>query len=254
VGTVDFLTFKLFYMEEMTLQQEGLSLAQRNMLDYFNTLDVKYVAEDAVYKNLNTGEVYTGRAEIAGMLHYIYRVAFDAHAAFENFIITDDKAVAEGYFRGRHTGQFLGIDAINGEVNVPLCVTYNLKDGLIREAHIFMAADVMRQQLGVPGSRTRTNFVVRDIFKLKFGHFREAKALLDEAAEKKMLPEAKQARVLTDFTGDSYRLIFEEGFDRLSEYEISLSSSMKTREWQEWYERFKPFVESSHREILRQVY
>jgi len=59
--------------------------------------------------------------------------------------------------------------------------------------------------------------------------------------------------VLTDFTGDAYRLIFEEGFDNLADYEISLSSSMKTEEWQKWYERFKPNVERSHREILKQV-
>ena len=77
--------------------------------------------------------------------------------------------------------------------------------------------------------------------------------LLDEAMEKDMLPEAQQARVLTDFTGDAYRLVFEEGFNSLTDYEISLTSSMRTAEWQEWYERFKPLVERSHREILKQV-
>ena len=80
-----------------------------------------------------------------------------------------------------------------------------------------------------------------------------SKKLLEEATQKNMLPEAQQARVLTDFTGDAYRLIFEEGFENLADYEISLTSSMKTPEWQEWYERFKPHVERSHREILKQV-
>jgi len=94
---------------------------------------------------------------------------------------------------------------------------------------------------------------VRDIFQLKFGHFRDAKKLLDEAAEKQMLPEAQQMRVLTDFTGESYRLIFEEGFDNLADYEVSLTSSMKAEEWQQWYEKFKPHVEKSYREILRQI-
>ena len=115
--------------------------------------------------------------------------------------------------------------------------------------------EVLMQQLGVAASAPalKSAFVVRDIFQLKFGHYREAKKLLDEAAEKRMLPEAQQMRVLTDFTGDSYRLIFEEGFENLADYEISLGSSMKADEWQEWYERFKPLVEKSHREILRQV-
>jgi hypothetical protein len=48
-------------------------------------------------------------------------------------------------------------------------------------------------------------------------------------------------------------MIFEEGFDNLAEYEVSLSSSLKAEEWKQWYELFKPLVERSNREILRQV-
>ena len=96
-------------------------------------------------------------------------------------------------------------------------------------------------------------YIVRDIFHLKFGHYRDVKALMDEATEKKMWPEAKSMRALTDFTGDSYRLIMEEGFDSLGDYEKSMSSGMNQAEWKSWYERFKPHIESSHREILKQV-
>jgi hypothetical protein len=39
-------------------------------------------------------------------------------------------------------------------------------------------------------------YIICDIFQLKFGHYR-------------------LTRVLTDFTGDSYRLIFEEGYNTL---------------------------------------
>jgi len=96
-------------------------------------------------------------------------------------------------------------------------------------------------------------YIVRDIFHLKFGHYKDARALLDEAKNNKMLPDAQNMRVLSDFTGDSYRLIMEEGFDSLEDYEKSLGSDMNQQEWQQWYERFKPHVESSHREILKQV-
>lgn len=242
-------------MDEMTLQKEALTTTQQNMLDYFATHDVKYVAEDAVFTVLNTGEVYKGRADIGAMLHYMYHVAFDAHAEFTNYVITDDKAAADGVFKGKHTGSFAGIPPTNKDVSIPLSVSYNLKDGLIQEARIYMLADVLQQQLGVmaPAAKQKNTFIVRDIFQLKFGHFRDAKKLLDEASEKQMMPEAQQMRILTDFTGDSYRLIFEEGFDNLADYEISLTSSMKTDEWQEWYERFKPHIEKSHREILKQM-
>ena len=96
-------------------------------------------------------------------------------------------------------------------------------------------------------------FIIRDIFHLKFGQYKNAKALLDEAMNSGMLPQAKSTRVLSDFTGDSYRLIFEEGHDTLADYEKSLSGSMGTDEWQQWYEKFKPLVERSHREILKEV-
>jgi hypothetical protein len=96
-------------------------------------------------------------------------------------------------------------------------------------------------------------FIIRDIFQLKFGHYKEAKTLLDDAYSKGMLPEAKSSRILSDFTGDSYRLIFEEGYDTLGEYEKGLTESMGKPDWKKWYEKFKEHVESSHREILKLV-
>lgn len=97
-------------------------------------------------------------------------------------------------------------------------------------------------------------YIVRDIFYLKFGHFRDAKSLLDQANQKGMLPEAQAVRVLSDFTGDSYRLIFEESHKHLADYEQSLTKSMGGQEWKDWYEQFKPHVERSHREILKQIF
>ncbi len=96
-------------------------------------------------------------------------------------------------------------------------------------------------------------YIIRDIFRLRFGHYKEAKALLDEAYSKGLLPDAKSSRILSDFTGDSYRLIFEEGYDSLSDYEKSLAESMDKSNWKKWYTKFKEHVESSHREILKVV-
>lgn len=96
-------------------------------------------------------------------------------------------------------------------------------------------------------------YIVRDIFQLRYGHYRDVKELLDEAMSEKLMPEAKSQRILSDFTGNAYRLIFEEGFDSLAEYEGTLISTMRTDEWQKWYKKFKEHVESSHREILKVV-
>jgi steroid delta-isomerase-like uncharacterized protein len=242
-------------MEETMQKSEALLLAEKNMLDYFQTHDVRYIAEDAVYRNLSTGETYRGRAEIGAMLHYFYKVAFDAKAELVNYIITENKAVVEGLVKGKHIGEIEGIPGTGKDICIPLCVTYLLKNGLIQEAHIYSLDSVMMKQLGVTqaSSNTRTTYLVRDIFYLKYGQYRAAKKLIDEAVAQNLLPHGQQQRMLTDFTGDAYRLIFEEGFDCLDDFESSLTGSMHTEEWQAWYERVKPLVEKGHREILKQV-
>ena len=96
-------------------------------------------------------------------------------------------------------------------------------------------------------------YIVRDIFHLQFGHYREAKELLDEAFKKELMPDIPGGRILTDFTGDAYRLIFELPFNSLAAYEQTLTSNLNEDEWQSWYKKFKPHVLRSYREILKQV-
>ena len=96
-------------------------------------------------------------------------------------------------------------------------------------------------------------FIIRDIFNLRFGEYKNAKILIDDAYSRGLLPEAKSSRILSDFTGDSYRLIFEEGYNSLGEYESALAKSMEKSDWKKWYEKFKAHVASSHREILKVV-
>jgi hypothetical protein len=96
-------------------------------------------------------------------------------------------------------------------------------------------------------------FIIRDIFHLHFGQFKEARQLLEEAYSKGLLPDAKSSRILSDFTGDAYRIILEEGYESLAEYEQSLTVSMGNSDWKKWYEKFKPLVMRSQREILKLV-
>lgn len=96
-------------------------------------------------------------------------------------------------------------------------------------------------------------YIIRDVFHLKFGHYKEAKSLLDDAANKKLLPHTETMRLFTDFTGDAYRLIFEQGVNSLADYENFLQDSMSKDEWKQWYEKFKQHVDTGHREILKQV-
>ena len=242
-------------MEDVTLQKTDLSATERNLLAYFKTHDVQYIAEDAVFHEMSSGKEYRGRAEIGAVMHYLYHVAFDAAAETVNFMMDEEKAMVEGIFKGRHTGEFAGLQPTNREVAVPICVNYTLRNGLIQEARIYMANDVLMLQLGATalGGAVKTTFLIRDIFNLKFGTYRQVKTLLDEAVRKKLIPHAASLRVLTDFTGKAYRLIFEEGYNSLGEFETALTSSMGTEEWQQWYGLFKQYIDSGEREILRQV-
>ena len=125
----------------------SLQETQKNFKAYFESHDVQYVTEDAVFVNMGTGEETRGREAIGAMLHYIYHVAFDAHAETISYIVTEDRAMLEGYFVGRHIGEFAGIPATNKPVRVPLCVTYVLENGFIKSGRVYMLGDVMMRQL-----------------------------------------------------------------------------------------------------------
>lgn len=96
-------------------------------------------------------------------------------------------------------------------------------------------------------------YIVREIFHLHFGRYREAKALIDEANQKHLLLQPPGTRLLTDFTGEGYRLIIELPYATLADYESDLKKELGGSGWKDWYDRFKPLVKSSEREILKQV-
>ena len=122
-------------MEELILEKDVLSTTKENMEAYFQTHDVKYVAEDAVFKHMSTGDEYKGREQIGGMLHYMYHIAFDAKAEITNRIITEKKALLEFNFVGKHIGEFAGMQPTNKAVNVPTCISYDLEDGLKKSSY-----------------------------------------------------------------------------------------------------------------------
>ena len=96
-------------------------------------------------------------------------------------------------------------------------------------------------------------YIIREIFHLQFGRYREAKALIDEGLQKKLLLQPSGSRILTDFTGEGYRLIIELPYATLADYETDLKKEVGGTGWKEWYEQFKSLMRYSEREILKQV-
>jgi hypothetical protein len=134
-------------MQEEITMVPGISVARQNMEAYFKTHDVKYIAEDAVFIHMSDGKRVEGKAAIGDMLHFMYHIAFDARAEFTNSIITENKALVEGRFKGKHIGEINGIAATNKLVDVPMAVSYDLENGLIKEARVYMMVNVLVNQL-----------------------------------------------------------------------------------------------------------
>jgi hypothetical protein len=94
-------------------------------------------------------------------------------------------------------------------------------------------------------------YVIRNIFQLKFAHYKHVKALLDEGKQMGMFSD-NNTRILTDFTGEAYRLILEHTHESLAKWEDDMKNMGKP-EWQTWYAKFTEHVEGSYREVLKVV-
>jgi hypothetical protein len=90
--------------------------------------------------------------------------------------------------------------------------------------------------------------LVREVFQVKFGRMKEAKALWKEALG--MMPaDARPSRILTDLTGQYYTLIVESTHEDLAAFESSMRREMGA-DFGAWYQKFIPLVEGGRREIF----
>lgn len=95
--------------------------------------------------------------------------------------------------------------------------------------------------------------VVRDVFQLKFGKAKEAKALLKEGMAIATRLGYGSFRALTDLVGPFYTLVLESTFASLADYETRLKSTLGQKEWSDWYQKFLPIAEGGRREIFTVV-
>lgn len=95
--------------------------------------------------------------------------------------------------------------------------------------------------------------VVHDIFHLKFGKARDAKAIFAEMKQQIEGSEFGSVRLLSNFTGEAYTFVMESTFPDLGTYERVLREGMADSEWQANYQRFIPLVESGERVIFSVV-
>jgi hypothetical protein len=93
--------------------------------------------------------------------------------------------------------------------------------------------------------------LVRDVFRLKYGHARPALAAFKESsALMKKLGMTSPFRVLTDVVGPAYTMVLETQVADLASFEAQGKKIMGNEEFRTWYQTFTPHVESGYREIF----
>lgn len=120
---------------------------RRVLEGYWTSHDPNYVAEDAVFIMLPTGEEMHGRDTIAKHLNEFYNGSLTAHAEVVSSIFSGNRGLLEALVVGKHTGTFAGIPATGRDVRVPIAVSYEVENGLIKLARIYLLANVLIQQI-----------------------------------------------------------------------------------------------------------
>ena len=114
--------------------------------------DTSMMADDVVFTIMGTGQEHSTPEGIQAMLNYFYHVAFDATGETTSLILGEDNAVWEGRLVGKHIGEFAGIPATGKDVDVPLCVVYDIEGDQIKRARIYLEMPVLLAQIGVTES------------------------------------------------------------------------------------------------------
>jgi hypothetical protein len=126
---------------------DSVESTRKTLEAYWHEHDPKYVAEDAVFTMLPTGEEMHGRDTIDQHLKAFYHGSLTATVEVVGSIFSEDKGLLEAMVVGKHTGDFAGIPATGRDVRVPIAVSYDMENGLIKRARIYLLVNVLISQI-----------------------------------------------------------------------------------------------------------
>ena len=121
------------------------------MQRYFDSehSDVSMMAKDVTFTIMATGQEHHGPEAVMGMLNYFYHIAFDAISITHVTLFSENNAMVESHFVGKHIGEFAGIPATGKDVRVPICVVYDLENNQIKQGRVYFEMPALLQQLGI---------------------------------------------------------------------------------------------------------
>jgi predicted ester cyclase len=119
--------------------------------EYAQSHDPKYFAPDSAFTVVPLASTLKGRDAIGGMLRMFYHDAFsDARADLGHVAFDEEKDVGsiEFVFRGKHTGDLMGLKPTNRQVEVPMLAVYEGKNNELVNARLYYDNLSFMRQLG----------------------------------------------------------------------------------------------------------
>ena len=105
----------------------------------------EFIAEDAIFTMMATGEETQGREAVLAMIQNFYNGIFDGHFEENRSIIAENHAVLEGTLIANHVRPFAGIPPSGKEVRIPMCVIYDVVEGLVQSARVYLETAVLQK-------------------------------------------------------------------------------------------------------------
>ena len=115
------------------------------MTAYWSGHEDEMVAEDGVLILMATGEETHGREEVVALIREFYSGIFDGSFESTGSFIADGHAAAEGFLVGKHIGDYAGIAATGKDVRVPMCIIYDVSEGLVQRIRVYFETAVLRK-------------------------------------------------------------------------------------------------------------
>ena len=120
--------------------------------DYAFSQDPHFFLDDAVFSiQALPDSPSTGRPAIAALLRRLYQEAFSESCVEVHNVALDSErhlGALEFTFRGRHTGELLGVAPTYHNVEVPMLAVYELTNDGIQAGRLYFDMASLQRQLG----------------------------------------------------------------------------------------------------------
>jgi steroid delta-isomerase-like uncharacterized protein len=138
---------------DLTDEEKANLAAFVSIAECWNAHDLPRILEhyndDVVWRNVPTGEVYEGKAEVGAFLESLFNALDDLELEV-TLRVPRGKYVAEEYhIRGLHTGELLGIPATYREVDIPCISFVEMRDGKWKEDRFYYDVSTVLRQMGL---------------------------------------------------------------------------------------------------------